>query len=363
MFRGYDYNEGREVAWIEIYLNSKEDNFNKISLEINIMKKLYHPNIIQFISGWYNENEKKIIMITELVSGGSLKENLERIGNPRLSLIKKWIIEILNGISYLHSNNIIHRDIKCDNIFFDRITGNVKIGDLGLCRMIKEKKNFCTHFKGTEEFMAPEVHEGKYSFKADIYSLGITIIEMITNEKPYNECDSTLKIYDNIKNGIYPNSLFKVDNEGVINFIKLCLKKENERPSADELLNNKWLNDFESKDNFESIKVVSNKSFKKFKSENINKDIDIKIESDNNKVSQSPNPYSFTQQKKIFFNSVRKTSCDNLSSNSNLLQRKNTSVNISVKDSIKENINLDSSIQIQFIIGKKEWKNKSKFFL
>ena len=65
MFRGYDYNEGREVAWIEIYLNSKEDNFNKISLEINIMKKLYHPNIIQFISGWYNENEKKIIMITE----------------------------------------------------------------------------------------------------------------------------------------------------------------------------------------------------------------------------------------------------------------------------------------------------------
>ncbi len=81
------------------------------------MKKLYHPNIVQFISGWYNENEKKIIMITELVSGGSLKENLERIGNPRLSLIKKWIIEILKGISYLHSNNIIQSDIKYENIF------------------------------------------------------------------------------------------------------------------------------------------------------------------------------------------------------------------------------------------------------
>ncbi len=232
-----------------------------------------------------------------------------------------------------------------------------------MSKILKDKNNICTHFKGTEEFMAPEIHEGKYSFKADIYSLGITIIEMITNEKPYNECKCTFNIYDKIKNGIFPNSLLKIDNENICNFIKLCLKKENERPSADELLKNKWLNDFESKDNFESIKVVSNKSFKKFKSENINKDIDIKIESDNNKVSQSPNPYSFTQQKKIFFNSVRKTSCDNLTTNSNLLQRKNTCVNISVKDSIKENINLDSSIQIQFIIGKKEWKNKSKFFL
>ena len=328
---------------------------------MNIMKKLNHPNIIQFISGWYEENEKKIVMITELISGGSLKENLERIINPRLSLIKKWIIEILKGISYLHSNNIIHRDIKCENIFFDRLNGNIKIGDLGLSKIIKDKNNICTHFKGTEEFMAPEIHEGKYSFKADIYSLGITIIEMITNEKPYNECKCTFNIYDKIKNGIFPNSLLKIDNENICNFIKLCLKKENERPSADELLKNKWLNDFESKENFESIKI-KNINFRKLKSDNIN-DVDIQIETLNNNDSQSPNFNTFTERKNLFFNQIRKSCTKNLNDSSNVIHSKTTSVNISIKESDlnKEN-NLKDSIEIQFIIGKKEWKNKSKIY-
>ena len=328
---------------------------------MNIMKKLNHPNIIQFISGWYEENEKKIVMITELISGGSLKENLERIINPRLSLIKKWIIEILKGISYLHSNNIIHRDIKCENIFFDRLNGNIKIGDLGLSKILKDKNNICTHFKGTEEFMAPEIHEGKYSFKADIYSLGITIIEMITNEKPYNECKCTFNIYDKIKNGIFPNSLLKIDNENICNFIKLCLKKENERPSADELLKNKWLNDFESKENFESIKI-KNINFRKLKSDNIN-DVDIQIETLNNNDSQSPNFNTFTERKNLFFNQIRKSCTNNLNDSSNVIHSKNTSVNISIKESdLNKKNNLKDSIEIQFIIGKKEWKNKSKIY-
>ena len=300
-------------------------------------------------------------MITELISGGSLKENLERIINPRLSLIKKWIIEILKGISYLHSNNIIHRDIKCENIFFDRLNGNIKIGDLGLSKILKDKNNICTHFKGTEEFMAPEIHEGKYSFKADIYSLGITIIEMITNEKPYNECECSFKIYDKIKNGIFPNSLLKIDNENICNFIKLCLKKENERPSADELLKNKWLNDFESKENFESIKI-KNINFRKLKSDNIN-DVDIQIETLNNNDSQSPNFNTFTERKNLFFNQIRKSCTNNLNDSSNVIHSKNTSVNISIKESdLNKKNNLKDSIEIQFIIGKKEWKNKSKIY-
>jgi serine/threonine protein kinase len=209
--------------------------------------------------------------------------------------------------------------------------------------------------------MAPEIHEGKYSFKADIYSLGITIIEMITNEKPYNECKCTFNIYDKIKNGIFPNSLLKIDNENICNFIKLCLKKENERPSADELLKNKWLNDFESKENFESIKI-KNINFRKLKSDNIN-DVDIQIETLNNNDSQSPNFNTFTERKNLFFNQIRKSCTNNLNDSSNVIHSKNTSVNISIKESDlnKEN-NLKDSIEIQFIIGKKEWKNKSKIY-
>ena len=106
---------------------------------MNLMSKLNHPNIVKFIAGWYNRKLKKVIMITEFISGGSLKLNIKKINiSPRLRLIKKWIKEILNGLSYLHSQNIIHRDIKCDNIFIDRITGNIKIGDLGNGIIVKE---------------------------------------------------------------------------------------------------------------------------------------------------------------------------------------------------------------------------------
>jgi len=331
------------------------------------MKKLDHPNIIKYFSGWFNDLEKKIIMITELVSGGSLKDNLNRLSNIHLHLIKKWIIEILNGISYLHSNKIIHRDIKCENIFFDRITGIVKIGDLGLSKIIKDKNYYCNHFKGTEEFMAPEVHEGKYSFKADIYSLGITIIEMITNEIPYYECKGAFNIYETIKKGIYPKSLLKIDNEEIVDFIKLCLKNENDRPDSLELLQNKWLNDLESKENFECIKLKKFGNLKKPKSDDINneniKHIKTTIDNSNFIIHQEK---SLVFEKSVKF---KKKSTEDLSYKkdykSNLIKRKNTSLNVSIKNSnsflVKDIMN--DSIQIQFIIGKKEWKHKSKIYM
>lgn len=90
---------------------------------------------------------------------------------------------------------IIHRDIKCENIFIDAINGTVKIGDLGLCRILD--KPFATSFKGAEGHMAPEVIEGKYNELADIYSLGICILEIVSLEKPFHE------IEDNFFKSIY----------------------------------------------------------------------------------------------------------------------------------------------------------------
>jgi hypothetical protein len=213
--------------------------------------------------------------------------------------------------------------------------------------------------------MAPEVHEGKYSFKADIYSLGITIIEMITNEIPYYECKGTFDIYDTVKKGIYPKSLLKIDNEEIVDFIKLCLKRENERPNSFELLKNEWLNDLESKENFECIKLKKFGNLKKPKSDEIN----------NNNINHVNTNFCHSnfilhQEKSLVFDKsvkFKKKSSDDLSNKkdykSNLIKRKNTSLNLSIKKSnslLTKDIK-DDSIQIQFIIGKKEWKNKSKF--
>ena len=120
------------------------------------MKNLNHPNIIKYYNGWLDINTKKVYMITEFFSGGTLKKYLNKsIKKPRLRVIKKWIKEILKGLNYLHSKEIIHRDLKCDNIFIDKINGDVKIGDLGESQFLKNYK-FLSKFIGTKGFIAPE---------------------------------------------------------------------------------------------------------------------------------------------------------------------------------------------------------------
>jgi len=368
---------------------------------MNLMSKLNHPNIVKFIAGWYNRKLKKVIMITEFISGGSLKLNIKKINiSPRLRLIKKWIKEILNGLSYLHSQNIIHRDIKCDNIFFDRITGNVKIGDLGNGIIVKKK--FCTKFTGTEEFMAPEIHEGKYSFKVDIYSLGLTIIEMLTLETPYKECEGTLKIYENKKNEIYPESFYKINNENVKNFIKLCLRKENERPTANELLNNKWLNDDISNENNFPVKINNSLRLDIFQYKPKSNFHPLMINNKENEIQKKKIDlckYSFSPiqmhsnmlkddfkkflyqrgrsyDKEVFNNHFLNRNSSRYTDDSTVDSQKksfknNEGIKITKRNSyfkIKINDNLESKkidkneIEIQFVVGKEEWKNKSKIY-
>lgn len=176
-----------------------EKDLEKVSEEINLLKKLNHPNIINYISGWFDEDKKEIVIITEIFSGGSLRKHLNKIQKPRLKLIKHWIKEILKGLKYLHEHDppIIHRDIKCDNIFINSLDGTIKIGDLGFSCMMKE--TYAKSFLGTPEFMAPEVYKGKYGLKADIYSLGMCVLEMVTLEKPYKECENIYSIFENVK--------------------------------------------------------------------------------------------------------------------------------------------------------------------
>jgi WNK lysine deficient protein kinase len=177
-----------------------DGELQRITEEITILKKLHNPNIINFVSGWFDEEKKECVIITEIFPGGSLKKHLNKIKQPRLKLVKFWIREILKGLKYLHSEidpPIVHRDIKCDNIFIDPSQRSVKIGDLGFSCILKS--TYAKSFAGTKEFMAPEVIQGKYTVLADIYSLGLCILEMVTNEKPYKECENIMIIYEQVK--------------------------------------------------------------------------------------------------------------------------------------------------------------------
>ena len=249
VFRGYDYDYGREIAWNIITLvDMTEDEVTKLEKEINILKKFKHERILSYISGWFDENKNDVVFITELFTGGSLKQYLTKVGYPRIRVIKQWIVEILSGLNFLHEKNIIHRDIKCDNVFINSNDGHIKIGDLGFSCILK-KDNTAKSLSGTPEFMAPEVLKGKYGIAADIYSFGLCLLEISTLERPYKECSSVAHIFEKLKSGDFPKSLEKIKNLHMREFIKLCLKDELDRPSASELLEESFLTEMTSEEN------------------------------------------------------------------------------------------------------------------
>lgn len=112
--------------------------------------------------------------------------------------MKSWCRQILKGLSFLHSRSppIIHRDLKCDNIFITGTTGSVKIGDLGLATL--KNRSFAKSVIGTPEFMAPEMYEEHYDESVDVYAFGMCMLEMATSEYPYSECTGPAQIYKRV---------------------------------------------------------------------------------------------------------------------------------------------------------------------
>ena len=340
VFLAYDTDTGCEVAWNSVLVDIKDsDSIQKIKVEIEILKPLKHPNIINFIYCFFNEEKSEIVFITELFSGGSLAQHLMEFKYPRLKLVKLWCQEILKGLKYLHEHNppIIHRDIKCENIFINKNTGEVKIGDLGLGIILKDTE-YASQFCGTIEYCSPEVYQKKYGVKCDIYSLGISIIEIITGEKPYSECKGKiLAVCDRVKNGILPECFSLIKNEKVKKFILKCLKPENERPSANELLQDEFLNDLDSEENNYPAIDVSNKyrmnSFKSlgyFVKENDKKEMIL------DDISSGDIKFNFTYNYKNDATINKFDSLNNMSFNDN-------KINDNINNDDKDNINNDTN--------------------
>jgi WNK lysine deficient protein kinase len=216
--------------------------------EILLLKELSPKSeyIINILCAWCDMESGQIIFITELALGGTLKEYILHIEKINLRVIKKWCIQILRGIEFLHSNNVAHRDLKCNNIFMHPNTGDIVIGDLGLA---KERKTNFHSVIGTPEYMAPEMFSESYDEKVDIYAFGLCLLEMITKKVPFSKCGGIGSLYKKIVDGEKPPELKRVKNCKAKDIIKQCISFDpKDRPTAKELLGNKF---FEAVDNGE----------------------------------------------------------------------------------------------------------------
>lgn len=137
-----------------------------------------------------------MIVLTQLYIYSIRYRQKHRKVDPKA--IKNWARQILKGLNYLHSQSppVIHRDLKCDNIFVNGNTGEIKIGDLGLATVLQQPT--ARSVIGTPEFMAPELYEEEYDELVDIYSFGMCMLEMVTCEYPYNECRNQAQIYKKV---------------------------------------------------------------------------------------------------------------------------------------------------------------------
>ncbi|KAF9174314.1 hypothetical protein BGX21_008248 [Mortierella sp. AD011] len=237
VYKGLDREEGYEVAW-NCFQTTKQE-YAELSQEVEILKRVRHPNIINFHDCWYSNTE--FIFITELMTSGTLREYIRKLQTPNLKIIKRWCRQILKGLIYLHSYDppIIHRDIKCDNIFINGAHGEVKIGDMGTAKMKIGKKYTVI---GTPEFMAPEMYEEKgYSEKVDIYAFGMCLLEMVTGDYPYNECKNAAQIYKKVTQGLKPECLSRIIDPEILSLIEHCLAPEHDRYSAQEAIEDPFL--------------------------------------------------------------------------------------------------------------------------
>ncbi|XP_077288546.1 wnk kinase isoform X2 [Arctopsyche grandis] len=244
VYRGLDTQTGVAIAWCEL-LEKKLNKTERLRFreEAEMLKKLQHPNIVRFYNYWEVTVAKKknIVLITELMLSGTLKAYLRRFKKINTKVLKSWCRQILKGLNFLHSRTppIIHRDLKCDNIFITGTTGSVKIGDLGLATL--KNRSFAKSVIGTPEFMAPEMYEEHYDESVDVYAFGMCMLEMATGEYPYSECSGPAQIYKKVVSGVKPQSFEKVQIPEVRNIIESCIKPNRaDRPAMKELLNHEF---------------------------------------------------------------------------------------------------------------------------
>ncbi|XP_067230956.1 mitogen-activated protein kinase kinase kinase 2 [Chanodichthys erythropterus] len=242
VFLCYDADTGRELAVKQVQFDPDSPETSKevsaLECEIQLLKNLFHERIVQYYGCLRDTHERTLSIFMEYMPGGSIKDQLKSYGALTENVTRKYTRQILEGVCYLHSNMIVHRDIKGANILRDS-AGNVKLGDFGASRRLQTICLSGTGIKsvtGTPYWMSPEVISGEgYGRKADIWSIGCTVVEMLTQRPPWAEYEAMAAIFKIATQPTNPTLPPHVSDH-CRDFLKRIFVETKQRPAAEDLL-------------------------------------------------------------------------------------------------------------------------------
>ena len=250
---------GRVVAiksFNKLNINSNSENMKKIKYETNLMKKLNHPNVTKILELF--EDKDYILIIMEYLNGGNLFSFLKKRRKVSEKTAKFLFKQIMLGIQYIHSHNIVHRDIKLENILID-LNNNIKICDFGIGRVLTDPNQLLYDQCGTPMYIAPEIllstnQKGYKGFPVDIWSSGIALYILLSGTLPFSiKNGKSISIEESEKNNdnseelqfsIINNEPKDIENisSDAKDLLKGLLNKDPEkRLTCEQILSHPWL--------------------------------------------------------------------------------------------------------------------------
>ncbi|XP_065543250.1 serine/threonine-protein kinase Nek4 isoform X3 [Lathamus discolor] len=209
--------------------------------EAQLLSQLKHPNIVTYRESWQGE-DGLLYIVMGFCEGGDLYHKLKEQKGQLLpeNQVVEWFVQIAMALQYLHEKHILHRDLKTQNVFLTR-TNIIKVGDLGIARVLENQYDMASTLIGTPYYMSPELFSNKpYNYKSDVWALGCCVYEMATLKHAFNAKDMNSLVYRIIEGKLPP--MPKDYSPQLVEIIRTMLsKRPEERPSVKSILRQPYI--------------------------------------------------------------------------------------------------------------------------